>query len=51
MNKLSAQNIMEEQVKNQLQMKRALQAKLIEAGAGTDSENLNKVNDDISKLQ
>jgi hypothetical protein len=51
MNKLSAQNIMEEQVRNQLQMKRALQAKLIEAGAGNDSDNLNKVNDDIAKLQ
>lgn len=51
MNKLSAQNIMEEQVRNQLQMKRALQAKLMEAGAGTDSENLAKVNEDIAKLQ
>jgi hypothetical protein len=51
MNKLSAQNIMEEQVRNQLQMKRALQAKLMEAGAGSDSENLAKVNEDIAKLQ
>lgn len=51
MNKLSAQNIMEEQVKNQLQMKRALQAKLMEAGADSNSQNLTKVNDDISKLQ
>ena len=32
-------------------MKRALQAKLMEAGAGSDSENLSKVNEDIAKLQ
>lgn len=42
---------MEEQIKNQLQIKRALQIKLMEAGADSESENLKKVNDDIDKLQ
>jgi hypothetical protein len=32
-------------------MKRALQAKLMEAGADDESQNLNKVNEDIVKLQ
>lgn len=48
MNKLSAQNIMEEQVKNQLQMKKALQAKLVESG---DKENLENLNEEIAKLK
>lgn len=49
MNKLSAQNIMEEQVKNQLQMKKALQAKLMESD--TDPENLKNVEEEIRKLK
>lgn len=48
MNRLSAQNIMEEQVKNQLQMKKALQAKLLESE--TDPENLKNVEEEIKKL-
>lgn len=48
MNKLSAQNILEEQVKNQLQMKKALQAKLSETG---NEEDLKNVNEEIAKLK
>jgi uncharacterized protein (UPF0335 family) len=49
MNKLSAQNIIEEQVKNQLQAKIALVARLEETG--TDLENVENLKEDIAKLK
>ena len=49
MNNISSQNIMEEQIKSQLQVKKALQAKLLERNP--DSEELKSLNEDISKIQ